>query len=77
MKKERKGILYSNIGPLLFKFFYPAITGMLISALYNFVGTLFVRKTVQIMMLAIGFMTGVGCIHYFQGSGQKQVGYHG
>ena len=59
---------------LLFKFSLPGIIGMVVSALYNFVDTIFVGQGVgslaiaaltivfpiQIVMLAIGLMVGVG-----------------
>jgi len=74
MKSQRQEILNDNLRVLLFKFSLPAITGMVISALYNFIDTIFVGNGVgsiaiaaltivfpiQIIMLAIGLMIGVG-----------------
>ncbi len=74
MESQRKQILTGNLRTLLFKFSLPGIIGMIISALYNFVDTIFVGKGVgslaiaaltivfpiQIIMLAIGLMIGVG-----------------
>ena len=74
MELQRKHILNDNIRILLFRFSMPAITGMMISALYNIIDTLFVGRGVgpiaiaaltivlpmQIIMMAIGFMIGVG-----------------
>lgn len=74
MDSQRHHILNDNIRTLLFKFSLPAIVGMVISALYNIVDTLFVGRGVgpiaiaaltivlpiQIIMMAIGFMIGTG-----------------
>lgn len=74
MESQRKLILNGNLRTLLFKFSLPGIIGMVISALYNFVDTVFVGNgvgplaiaaltivfPVQIIMLAIGLMIGVG-----------------
>lgn len=74
MKSQRQEILNNNLRGLLFKFSLPAIIGMVISALYNFIDTIFVGNGVgsiaiaaltivfpiQIIMLAIGLMIGVG-----------------
>ncbi len=74
MDSPRKEILSGNLRLLLFKFSLPGIAGMIISALYNFIDTIFVGKgvgsvaiaaltivlPVQIFMLAIGLMIGVG-----------------
>ena len=74
MESQRKLILSGNLKTLLFRFSLPGIIGMVISALYNFVDTIFVGRgvgslaiaaltivfPVQIIMLAIGLMIGVG-----------------
>lgn len=74
MESQRKQILSGNLRMLLFKFSIPGIIGMVVSALYNFVDTIFVGQGVgslaiaaltivfpiQIVMLAIGLMIGVG-----------------
>jgi putative MATE family efflux protein len=74
MKSQTQEILNNNLRGLLFKFSLPAIIGMVISALYNFIDTIFVGNGVgsiaiaaltivfpiQIIMLAIGLMIGVG-----------------
>ena len=74
MDSQRQEILNNNLRGLLFKFSLPAIIGMVISALYNFIDTIFVGNGVgsiaiaaltivfpiQIIMLAIGLMIGVG-----------------
>lgn len=74
MESQRKQILSGNLRLLLLKFSLPGIMGMVISALYNFVDTIFVGNgvgslaiaaltivlPVQIFMLAIGLMIGVG-----------------
>jgi len=73
-ESQREQILSGNLRMLLFKFSLPGIIGMVISALYNFVDTIFVGQGVgslaiaaltivfpiQIVMLAIGLMVGVG-----------------
>ena len=74
MESEQNEILTGSLRRLLFKFSLPSIIGMLISALYNFIDTIFVGNgvgplaiagltivlPVQIIMLAIGLMIGVG-----------------
>jgi putative MATE family efflux protein len=74
MERQRKQILSENLRVLLFKFSAPTITGMTIVALYNFVDTLFVGNIVgpdaiagltivlpvNIFIIAIGLLTGVG-----------------
>ena len=74
MESQRKQILSGNLRVLLFKFSLPGIIGMVVSALYNFVDTIFVGNAVgslaiaaltivfpiQIIMMAVGLMFGVG-----------------
>src|SRR4030065_618807 len=74
IESQREQILSGNLRMLLFKFSLPGIIGMVVSALYNFVDTIFVGQGVgslaiaaltygfpiQIVMLAIGLMVGVG-----------------
>ncbi|MBN2072459.1 MAG: MATE family efflux transporter [Actinobacteria bacterium] len=74
MEEEKKKILSDNLRSLLFKFSLPSITGMVITALYNFVDTIFVGKgvgpdaiagltivlPVMIFIIAIGLITGIG-----------------
>jgi len=74
MKSQREQILSGNLRMLLFKFSIPSIIGMIISSLYNLIDTIFVGNGVgsiaiaaltivfpiQIIMLAIGVMVGVG-----------------
>jgi putative MATE family efflux protein len=74
MDTERKIILNDSLRKLLFKFSVPAITGLVFSALYNVVDTLYVGHGVgpiaiaglaivlpiQILMFAIGYMIGIG-----------------
>jgi len=74
MEQQKALILNGNLRKLLFKFSLPAITGMVIVALYNFVDTLFVGRgvgplaiagltvvlPVMIFMIAVGLLTGVG-----------------
>ena len=74
MKLQRDQILNGGLRALLFRFSIPSIIGMVISALYNMVDTVFVGNGVgpiaiaaltivfpiQIIMLAIGLMIGVG-----------------
>lgn len=74
MEEQKAQILNGDLRKLLFKFSLPAITGMVIIALYNFVDTLFVGRgvgplaiagltvvlPVMIFMIAIGLLTGVG-----------------
>jgi len=74
MESQRDHILKGDLRVLLFKFSIPSIIGMVISSLYNFIDTIFVGNGVgsiaiaaltivfpiQIIMLAIGLMIGVG-----------------
>ena len=74
MDSERKLILNENLRKLLFKFSIPAITGLVFSALYNVIDTLYVGHGVgpiaiaglaivlpiQILMFAVGYMIGTG-----------------
>src|SRR4030066_1400670 len=74
IESQKEQILSGNLRMLLFKFSLPGIIGMVVSALYNFVDTIFVGQGVgslaiaaltivfpiQIVMLAIGLMIGVG-----------------
>jgi len=74
MEEQRKQILNGNLRSLLFRFSTPAIIGMLVSALYNVIDTLFVGQGVgalaiaaltivmpiQLLMMAVGIMIGVG-----------------
>jgi len=74
MHSQRDRILKDNLRTLLFRFSVPSIIGMVLSALYNFIDTIFVGNGVgsiaiaaltivfpiQIIMLAIGIMVGVG-----------------
>ena len=74
MKLQRDQILNGDLRALLFRFSIPSMIGMIISALYNLVDTIFVGNGVgpiaiaaltivfpiQIVMLAIGLMIGVG-----------------
>ena len=74
MEEQRKQILNGNLRSLLFKFSTPAIIGMVVSALYNMVDTLFVGQGVgplaisaltivfpiQLIIMAVGIMIGIG-----------------
>lgn len=74
MEEQRQQILKGNLRSLLFKFSTPAIIGMLVSALYNVIDTLFVGQGVgalaiaaltivmpiQLLMMAVGIMIGIG-----------------
>jgi len=74
MEEQKKQILSENLRVLLFKFSLPTIIGMVIIALYNFVDTIFVGNVigpdaiagltlvlpVNIFIIAIGLLTGVG-----------------
>jgi len=74
MEEQRQQILNGNIRSLLFRFSSPAILGMLVSALYNIVDTLFVGRGVgplgitaltivlpiQLIIMAVGIMVGIG-----------------
>lgn len=88
--REREHILSENLRILLFKFSTPAIIGMLISSLYNVIDTIFLGRgigsvaiaaltivlPVQILMMAIGFMIGVGSASIISrslGEGNKNI----
>jgi len=72
--EEREIILNGNLRKLLFKFSLPATIGLVVSALYNIVDTLYVGQGVgplaiaglaivlpiQILMFAVGMMIGAG-----------------
>lgn len=72
--KEREVILNGNLRKLLFKFSFPSMIGLVVSALYNVVDTLYVGHGVgplaiaglaivlpfQILMFAVGMMLGAG-----------------
>jgi len=72
--EEREIILNGNLRKLLFKFSLPATIGLVVSALYNVVDTLYVGQGVgplaiaglaivlpiQILMFAVGMMIGAG-----------------
>lgn len=72
--EEREVILNGNLRKLLFRFSLPATIGLVVSALYNVVDTLYVGHGVgplaiaglaivlpfQILMFAVGMMIGVG-----------------
>ncbi|MBN1298695.1 MAG: MATE family efflux transporter [Actinobacteria bacterium] len=74
MEEQRSQILNGNLRGQLFKFSSPAIIGMLVSALYNIVDTLFVGRGVgplgisaltivmpiQLIIMAVGIMVGIG-----------------
>lgn len=74
MESNRELLLKGNITSLLFKFSAPATIGMVVGALYNIVDTIFVGRGVgslaiaalsialpiQLMIMAIGLMVGVG-----------------
>ena len=74
MEQERELILNGNIRKLLVKFSVPAAIGLVVSALYNVVDTLYVGHAlgplaiaglafvlpVQILMFAVGLMVGTG-----------------
>jgi len=74
MQQERELILNGNIRKLLIKFSLPATIGLIVSALYNIIDTLYVGNAlgplaiaglafvlpVQILMFAVGFMVGTG-----------------
>ncbi len=74
MEEQREQILKGNLRSLLFKFSTPAIIGMVVSALYNMVDTLFVGQGVgplaisaltivfpiQLIIMAVGIMIGIG-----------------
>jgi len=74
VEQERELILNANIRKLLVKFSVPATIGLVVSALYNVVDTLYVGNAlgplaiaglafvlpVQILMFAVGFMVGTG-----------------
>lgn len=88
--REREHILNDNLRILLFKFSTPAILGMLVSSLYNVVDSIFLGRgvgsiaiaaltivlPVQILMMAIGFMIGVGSASIISrslGEGNKEI----
>jgi len=74
MEEQKKQILNEDLRKLLFKFSLPAVTGMIIAALYNFVDTIFVGNGVGpdaiagltivlpifIVIIAIALLTGIG-----------------
>jgi putative MATE family efflux protein len=74
MEQERELILKGNIRKLLLKFSVPATIGLIVSALYNIVDTLYVGNAlgplaiaglafvlpIQILMFAVGIMIGAG-----------------
>ena len=74
MEEQKKQILNENLRKLLFKFSVPAVTGMLVAALYNFADTIFVGNGVGpdaiagltvvlpilIFIIAVGLLTGIG-----------------
>jgi putative MATE family efflux protein len=74
MEEEKKQILNENLRKLLFKFSLPAVTAMIVSALYNFADTIFVGNGVGpdaiagltvvlpilIFIIAIALLTGIG-----------------
>jgi putative MATE family efflux protein len=74
MEEQKKQILSENLRVLLFKFSLPTIIGMVLIALYNFVDAIFVGNVigpnaiagltlvlpVNIFIIALGLLTGVG-----------------
>lgn len=74
MEKQKKQILNGNLRVLLFKFSLPAVIGMVVAALYNFIDTLFVGNVIGpnaiagltiiipviILIISVGLLTGVG-----------------
>jgi putative MATE family efflux protein len=74
VEQERELILNGNIRKLLFKFSVPAAIGLVVSALYNAVDTLYIGNAIgplaiaglafvlpiQILMFAVGQMIGTG-----------------
>ncbi|MGM0366402.1 MAG: MATE family efflux transporter, partial [Actinomycetota bacterium] len=74
MNPKREHILNGRITGLLFRFSAPAITGMVVGALYNIADTIFVGKgsgpfaiaalsivfPIQMIMMSVGIMIGVG-----------------
>jgi putative MATE family efflux protein len=74
MEEEKKQILNENLRKLLFKFSLPAVTAMIVSALYNFADTIYVGNGVGpeaiagltvvlpilIFIIAIALLTGIG-----------------
>ncbi len=74
MQSKRDLLLSGNLNSLLFKFSMPAIVAMVVNALYNVVGIIFVGRGVgplaiaglsivlpiQLIMMALGLMIGVG-----------------
>jgi putative MATE family efflux protein len=74
MEEQKKQILNENLRKLLFKFSLPAVTGMLVAALYHFADTIFVGNGVGpdaiagltvvlpilIFIIAVALLTGIG-----------------
>jgi putative MATE family efflux protein len=74
MEEQKRQILNENLRKLLFKFSLPAVTGMVIAALYNFADTIYVGNGVGpdaiagltiilpilIFIIAIALLTGIG-----------------
>jgi len=74
MEEQKKQILNEDLRKLLFKFSLPAVTGMVIAALYNFADTIYVGNGVGpdaiagltivlpifIVIIAIALLTGIG-----------------
>jgi putative MATE family efflux protein len=74
MQSKRDLLLSGNLNSLLFKFSMPAIVAMVVNALYNVVGIIFVGRGVgplaitglsivlpiQLIMMALGLMIGIG-----------------
>jgi putative MATE family efflux protein len=74
MQSKKDLLLSGNLNSLLFKFSLPAIVAMVVNALYNVVGIIFVGRGVgplaitglsivlpiQLIMMALGLMIGIG-----------------
>ena len=74
MEEQKKQILNEDLRKLLFKFSLPAVTGMVVAALYNFADTIYVGNGVGpdaiagltivlpifIVIIAIALLTGIG-----------------
>lgn len=74
MQSKKDLLLSGNLNSLLFKFSMPAIVAMVVNALYNVVGIIFVGRGVgelaitglsivlpiQLLMMALGLMIGIG-----------------
>lgn len=74
MQSKRDLLLSGNLNSLLFKFSMPAVVAMVVNALYNVVGIIFVGRGVgplaitglsivlpiQLIMMALGLMIGIG-----------------